>query len=131
MLELDLKRLGYTNVHFGSKILKFHYIKSPIFGIFLDANGQCPVVYLLIICLTGYSPGYKSKNCWKQDCDGTETKTEFKLETDRDCSGKLTTTVKVTAKNGQEKTYQKPALCRGPDCQLPDCPDHDEKICRG
>jgi hypothetical protein len=35
------------NGHFGSKILKFHYIKSPIFWTFLDANGQCPVVYLL------------------------------------------------------------------------------------
>ena len=25
--------------HFGSKILKFHYIKSPIFGTFRDVNG--------------------------------------------------------------------------------------------
>ena len=28
-------------------VQNFYYIKSPIFGVFRDANGQCPVVYLL------------------------------------------------------------------------------------
>ena len=31
----------------GSNFLNFQYIKSPIFCVFLHANGQCPVVYLL------------------------------------------------------------------------------------
>ena len=81
----------------------------------------------MIICLTGY----KGKNCWKQDCDGSETKTEFKLEIDWDCSGKLTTISKVTDKNGHEYRAEKPELCHGSDCKMPDCPDHDGKICHG
>jgi hypothetical protein len=44
---VDVKPFGYKNGHFDPKILKFHYIKSPIFGVFRDANGQCQVVYLL------------------------------------------------------------------------------------
>ena len=50
----------------------------------------------VIICLIGT----KWQNCWKQDCDQSETKTEFKLEMNRDCSGTLTTITEVTDKNG-------------------------------
>ena len=38
-LEVVLKRFGVQNGHFGSKFLKFHYIISPIFGLFRDADG--------------------------------------------------------------------------------------------
>ena len=44
-LNFDFQTLNFG--HFDPKILKFHHIKSPIFGVFLDANGQCQVVYLL------------------------------------------------------------------------------------
>ena len=46
-IPIHLKPFGYKNGHYDPKILKFHYMKSPIFGAFLDANRQCQVVYLL------------------------------------------------------------------------------------
>ena len=46
-IPIHLKPFGYKNGHYYPNILKFHYMKSPIFGVFLDANGQCQVVYLL------------------------------------------------------------------------------------
>ena len=81
----------------------------------------------MIFCLTGY----KGQTCWKKDCDGTETKTEFKLEIDWDCSGQLTTIIKVTPKNGQEYQKRGPQLCHGSSCKIPDCPDHDQTSCHG
>ena len=81
---------------------------------------------LVIIYLTGF----KGKNCWKQDCDQSETKTEFKLEMDWDCSGKLTTTTEVTDKNGRTNQIENASNCFDSQCQMPDCPDHVEKICR-
>ena len=81
----------------------------------------------VIICLIGT----KWQNCWKQDCDQSETKTEFKLEMNRDCSGKLTTTTEVTDKNGRTNKDEKFDNCFGfPDCLMPECPDHVQKICR-
>ena len=74
---------------------------------------------LMIICLTGY----KGKTCWKTDCDRTKTKTEYKLETERNCSGKLTTILTVTDPNGQENQYEKPAVCTADyPCKIPNCP---------
>ena len=81
----------------------------------------------MIICLIEY----KGQTCVKIDCDGTKTKTEFKLEIDWDCSGKLTTIVKVTPKNGQESRREKPQLCHGSGCKIPDCPDNDQTLCHG
>ena len=80
----------------------------------------------VIICLIGT----KWQNCWKQDCDQSETKTEFKLEMDWDCSGKLTTTTEVTDKNGRTNQIENASNCFDSQCQMPDCPDHVEKICR-
>ena len=82
---------------------------------------------LVIICLTGY----KGQNCWKQDCDGSETKTEFKLNIDWDCSGSLATIVTATNKNGKEISYAKSALCHGSGCKMPECPAQDQTLCHG
>ena len=81
---------------------------------------------LVIIYLTGF----KGKNCWKQDCDQSETKTEFKLEMNWDCSGKLTTITEVTDKNGRTNQIENASNCFDSQCQMPDCPDHVEKVCR-
>ena len=80
----------------------------------------------VIICLIGT----KWQNCWKQDCDQSETKTKFKLEMNRDCNGKLTTTTEVTDKNGRKNQIENASNCFDSQCQMPDCPDHVEKICR-
>ena len=80
----------------------------------------------VIICLIGT----KWQNCWKQDCDQSETKTKFKLEMNWDCNGKLTTTTEVTDKNGRKNQIENASNCFDSQCQMPECPDHVEKICR-
>ena len=67
-------------------------------------------------------PGWKGKNCWKLDCDGSETNTTFTLQLDWDCSGKLTTVTEVANKNGQKQTSENASNCHGSQCQMPDCP---------
>ena len=80
----------------------------------------------VIICLIGT----KWQNCWKQDCDQSETKTEFKLEMNWDCSGKLTTITEVTDKNGRTNQIENASNCFDSQCQMPECPDHVQKVCR-
>jgi hypothetical protein len=77
-------------------------------------------VNLVIICFAGT----KWKHCTKINCDRSETRTEFKLEIDWDCSGKLTTITKVTDKNEQTHEIENASNCHGlQQCQMPDCPD--------
>ena len=80
----------------------------------------------MIICLTET----KWKTCVKTDCDRSKTRTEFELDIDWDCSGKLTTITEVTDKNGRTNQIENASNCFDSQCQMPECPDHVEKICR-
>ena len=73
---------------------------------------------------------YRGQTCWNQDFDGSQTKTEFKLNIDRDCSGELTTLITETDQNGQcvengKCGHQIHDACYG-DCQIPECPENKE-----
>ena len=74
---------------------------------------------LIIICFAGSG----QKNCRKINCDRSETATQFELQVDWDCNGKLTTKTTITDKNGQEHKIENASNCHGShQCQMPDCP---------
>ena len=55
-----------------------------------------------------------------------EKKTEYQLEMNGDCSGRLTTILTLTDRFGNEEKVQKPSVCGCSDCfacELPDCPE--------
>ena len=72
------------------------------------------------LSITGFKRG---KTCGY--CLGAEKKTEYQLEMNRDCSGRLTTRITLTDRFGNEEIIQEPIVCGCSDCsacELPDCP---------
>ena len=70
------------------------------------------------------------KTCVKTDCDRTKTRTEFELDIDWDCSGKLTIVTTVTDKFGNRNHIDNSSNCHGSQCQMPDCPKPKQTTCQ-
>ena len=94
---------------------------------FLVRSYVCKINDLEIICLKGTG----RKTCQKQDCDGSITKTVFKLRKQWNCNGKLTTITIVTDKNGRTKRTVHSLNCYGSQCQIPKCPERKICECQG
>ena len=94
---------------------------------FLVRSYVCKINDLEIICLKGTG----RKTCQKKDCDGSITKTVFKLRKQWNCNGKLTTITIVTEKNGRTKRIVNSSNCYGSQCQIPKCPERKICECQG
>jgi hypothetical protein len=79
----------------------------------------------VIICLTET----RWKTCEKTDCNRSRTRTEFTLDIDWDCSGKLTTVTTVTDKYGNRNQNENSSNCHGSQCQMPDCTKLKQTTC--